>query len=1111
MTRKLGAIFLLAAIHLFAVGAEGLVAISQLEESIENIQRSADPADPVQEKLLQNLYETRSHLLKIEKFEQLTESYRVARENSYAEAERIRAATGEAEAVEAPAIEDSADLAEMEQRIQLAKSDLSVLQKRLSDSSAARSAVSERPGAIRERLGELGQAQPALESNLGLLDKNVAPGSLEEANLWLAESQYQLNRAEKDSLDEELLSQPMRLQLLAAQEAATRSEIDSQDTNLLILEKRAGVLREGEAARVVAEAQTALAGASDKHRVVRELADENTVFSASLAERSAAIQSLRARENDSRSRAERYERDLSTIERKLEILGMEKTVGEILREQAVRLPGRKMLTRELLSIAGLIGESSLRQMDLEDERTQLADLPAFVDSKLLGLESGVATRNADDLLELASSRSVLVARALEIEVTYARALTNLDFAVHREADAVDKYRVFISERLLWVQSQDAFSWALIKGLPGQLKEVFAPRRWLSVMQWVITDTLNRPLVLVLFLAVAGLLYLTPRLRVNLVDTGKNVGFVRTDTYLETVKSLLYTVLMAVRWPLLIMVISIPLAFHESDSGLAAALHDALLTTSFYFLGLEFIRCLMLPGGLVEAHFRWPKARVSSLSRRVVKFERLFLTSTFVAILFFNLYPTEVGGAVGTLAVVALLMSMAHFFFRMPHFVQNKVDMFFSEPKARIHSFWGTLARAILAWSPVAMIVAVLFGYTYSAIELSLFLIDTMVLFIAMLLIHELGMRWLRLTRRRLKLKARDELRQLENSDDSEAHAEEDLLEHDSDLLNDEGTKFLNAVLLFGSLLGAGVIWFDAFPALSILDTIELWQRTESVNGQAVVLYTTLGDVISALAIGLVGWILLRRIPGLLEILLRQRMNIGAASAYAFATVFKYALTTLIVVTILSMLGGSWSQIQWAVAALSLGIGFGLQEIVANFFSGLIILFEQPIRVGDTVTVGDTTGVVTRIQMRATTVRDWDRRELLVPNKEFVTSRLLNWSLTDHITRLHIEVGVAYGSDMDKALEIVRQAALEHPLIIADPAPFVTFDEFGDNALTISLRCYLEELDKRLSTASTIRLAINRDLAEAGISVAFPQRDVHLDAREPLDIRLVNPQSASPDT
>lgn len=248
--------------------------------------------------------------------------------------------------------------------------------------------------------------------------------------------------------------------------------------------------------------------------------------------------------------------------------------------------------------------------------------------------------------------------------------------------------------------------------------------------------------------------------------------------------------------------------------------------------------------------------------------------------------------------------------------------------------------------------------------------------------------------------------------------------------------------------------------------------------------------------------LVRRIPSLIEILLKQRTDIGAASAYAVGTVVKYTLTTIVVITVLSMLGGSWSQIQWAVAALSLGIGFGLQEIVANFFSGLIILFEQPIRVGDTVTVGETSGVVTKIQMRATTIRDWDRRELLVPNKEFVTGRLLNWSLSDPVTRIVIEVGVAYGTDMDRALEIVRQAAVKHPLILDDPGPFVTFDEFGDNSLTIVLRCYLEELDSRLSTASALRLDIYRNLEAAEISVAFPQRDVHLDASEPLDIRLV---------
>jgi len=214
--------------------------------------------------------------------------------------------------------------------------------------------------------------------------------------------------------------------------------------------------------------------------------------------------------------------------------------------------------------------------------------------------------------------------------------------------------------------------------------------------------------------------------------------------------------------------------------------------------------------------------------------------------------------------------------------------------------------------------------------------------------------------------------------------------------------------------------------------------------------------------------------------------------------------------VLSSLGGSWSQIQWAVAALSVGIGFGLQEIVANFISGLIILFEQPIRLGDVVTVGDVSGTVTKIRIRATTIRDFDRKELLVPNKEFITSRLLNWSLSDQVTRMILEVGVAYGTDLDRAIAIVQEVADRHPLVMRDPRPFITFEAFGDNSLLLQMRLFVDQLDKRLAIASELRLEINRRFNAEGIVVAFPQRDVHLDTSRPLDIRLVDDAHRSPD-
>ena len=149
---------------------------------------------------------------------------------------------------------------------------------------------------------------------------------------------------------------------------------------------------------------------------------------------------------------------------------------------------------------------------------------------------------------------------------------------------------------------------------------------------------------------------------------------------------------------------------------------------------------------------------------------------------------------------------------------------------------------------------------------------------------------------------------------------------------------------------------------------------------------TLADAGLAVIIAVITVISTKRFPALLEIGVLQHLKMDPGGRYAATTLSRYVIAAVGTILFFGTIGASWSQIQWLVAALGVGIGFGLQEIVANFISGMIILFERPIRVGDTVTVGDTDGVVTRIQIRATTIRNWDGKELLVPNKEFITAR-----------------------------------------------------------------------------------------------------------------------------
>ena len=231
------------------------------------------------------------------------------------------------------------------------------------------------------------------------------------------------------------------------------------------------------------------------------------------------------------------------------------------------------------------------------------------------------------------------------------------------------------------------------------------------------------------------------------------------------------------------------------------------------------------------------------------------------------------------------------------------------------------------------------------------------------------------------------------------------------------------------------------------------------------------------------------------------LNISAGSRYAIAKLTQYSIIAIGVVMVFNLLGGSWSGIQWLVAALGVGIGFGLQEIVANFICGIILLFERPIRIGDFVTVGDTDGVVTKIQIRSTTIRTWDHKELLVPNKEFITGRLLNWTLSDPITRIVIPVGIAYGSDVTKAIKLVQEAAAEHERVLEEPQTIVSFEGFGDSSLTIVLRCFVGSMEYWRQTITDLHQSINNKFETAGIVMSFPQRDIHLNTSQPLDVRI----------
>jgi potassium efflux system protein len=390
---------------------------------------------------------------------------------------------------------------------------------------------------------------------------------------------------------------------------------------------------------------------------------------------------------------------------------------------------------------------------------------------------------------------------------------------------------------------------------------------------------------------------------------------------------------------------------------------------------------------------------------------------------------------------------------------------------------------------------------------------------ALAVAHALAWSWLALARRRLAQRVARERREsavaerAAAADGELSGAPSEYAHVDLDAASAAGRELLGMAVVVLALVGLYAIWSPVFPALSVLDEVTLWHTAGILDGEEATLPVTLADLGLAL-VYLVGIVVLaKRLPAMLEIILAERLRMTSSGRYTVTTLTTYVIVAIGLVLALDRVGAQWSQLQWLVAALGVGIGFGLQEIVANFVSGLIILFERPVRVGDVITVDGTDGVVTKIRIRATTIRGYDRKELLVPNKELITGRLLNWSLSDSVTRIMILVGVDYDTDVERAHALMREAAQENPRVLAVPKPAMNLEGFGDNALTLSLRAYIEDIEHRVAITSELNMAINRKFREAGIVIAYPQRDLHLETRGPLRVILVDPGRAeeSPDS
>ncbi|MDT8441793.1 MAG: mechanosensitive ion channel [Desulfuromonadales bacterium] len=296
---------------------------------------------------------------------------------------------------------------------------------------------------------------------------------------------------------------------------------------------------------------------------------------------------------------------------------------------------------------------------------------------------------------------------------------------------------------------------------------------------------------------------------------------------------------------------------------------------------------------------------------------------------------------------------------------------------------------------------------------------------------------------------------------------------------------LRLVIYAYTLIGLLVVW-RLFP-----DGRTAWESLMGVSfryGELTLSLETLFLIFCILYLSLiVSWFL----QAILEtqVLVPRGFELGVRDSIKRLT--HYSLVLFGLVTALGLAGIGLEKFALLAGALGVGIGFGLQNIVNNFVSGLILLFERPVKVGDTINIDEQWGTINKIGLRSTVVETLDRAEIIVPNSELISQKVTNWTFSSNVSRIVLPVGVAYGSPLDKVLEILLHAAREHADVLADPQPSAIFTGFGDSSIDFELRVWVADIGKRLKVKSDLGQIIDRLFRQEEIVIPFPQRDLHL--------------------
>lgn len=928
------------------------------------------------------------------------------------------------------------------------------------------------------RMQEINRAKNTTQSNQSLLDKwNAELTFLEENNRFNA---LLNNNAEKlISLDE-----AKRNEAIAKQQLIQKQ--------LSVLQETLNTKRLEDSQQKAQEVANQTIASSIENYLIKEELEDNQSLSQFLVQQTQKLNALSRDDLRMKNVLEGLTQTQRNIDEQISALQGTLVLSKVINKQKQALPTESFNK----NLANSISNVRVHIFEYSQQRDELYNIDDYIKNITEHLEEPLTEEEHQALNKILKERQQLLDEIIKSLNSQLNISINIENNQKQSMAISDALQRKLQQQSFWVNSNNPFDLNWIQSFPSlAFDEISELAKYISFDN-VHQNLLQMLVFTIAFLFISFLLnWKKQAIKDRLAFIASRVNTLKNDSHWYTPEAMFWTILLALPSTLMFFAAYSLAAFLFLHDPISAWRWGLRLTLYWWFFAT--VLSLLRPNGLAYRHFGMPQE-----SNRI--FQRIIKQSIWiVGLLLVSSIPSQVdtiGYTHDAIGQVMSIIALALCLFVVRPLLNKGIKEYQNaktEDGSKRNISLFKLLRLILIVAPISLIVLILLGYYYTAVYLITHLLNSYFVILFWVFGRYFAYRFVSISARRLAYRRLQEKRQKireQQAADAQSNSKEDAKEEESiklSVVNQQifrVTDLIGWVVLFALLY---VVWSDLLSVAYYLDGVILWESNDGTQVDSV----TLLNLMRALLYVMVTYVLVKNIAGILEVTFFSRMRLSKGTPQTIITVLTYIIITIGSVSAFSALGISWTKIQWIFTALSVGLGFGVREIFGSFVSGSILLFERPIRVGDKVTVGQYTGIITKIRLRSTTLLNSDNMEVVLPNQAFVTDRFINWTLNNTITRLQILFKVSYDTDLERMKVLLLQAVSEAPKVLAEPKMEINLLRFGDNALEHELLVFVGELGDRTETMNFLQSRINQLFRENGIQFALNQLDVHLHSSE----------------